>query len=607
MTGDSIVKTRTLIHFKDSPLMGKINIVIGGLTLALTVLITAISIFYYSFILSDRLYQRTRQAGKNAAETLNFNYKNIMDRLTAICGTVEFASDIRTLTSPSVSYTVKERLVQNELSDLAGCNYLVQSSLVLSGDGQTAYSLYRNPLPDSAQFFTSEDLDAVQGVTCLPIRPSPLRSSVPVLPLVVPISVDSAEYAIVDLSEDTPDIYVVVFLDCTKLHQSLTLAGTGLVNGTYYIFTDTGKPLSAASHDKKVNPLKLPETSAVIHSLTANGLSETSAETSDFYLAASSMPRSGLILLNCVPKEPLKDIFGPTIGILAAVLCLVVGLLFVLSLLMTRYITQPVKQLVSIVELILENHYHEKQTLETGDEIGHLCIAINQMYDTIQKQMERIKQEESEKYLAEIRLLTEQINPHFLYNTLDCIQSEVKRGESDTAANMIQYLAEYLRIGLSNGADLIPLSNEIRHANAYVCLMNQRFGQSIRFMYHLPPSLSKHLIVKTILQPLVENSIKHGFGVDAPGIPISTPAIEVIIAAEEETLVININDNGSGFDTQELEQLLESSSAVQSGHVGLLNVYHRLSAYYGKDHVQFSFSSIPYYCNVISIRLPLTA
>ena len=116
------------------------------------------------------------------------------------------------------------------------------------------------------------------------------------------------------------------------------------------------------------------------------------------------MPRSGLILLNCVPKEPLKDIFGPTIGILATVLCLVVGLLFVLSLLMTRYITQPVKQLVSIVELIRENHYHEKQTLETGDEIGHLCIAINQMYDTIQKQMERIKQEESEKYLAEIRL-----------------------------------------------------------------------------------------------------------------------------------------------------------------------------------------------------------
>ena len=110
--------------------MGKINIVIGILTLVLTTLITAISIFYYSFILSDRQFERTKQAAQNASETLSYNYKNIMDRLTAICGTAEFSSDIRMLASPSVSYIVQERLVQNELSDLAGCNYLVQSALV---------------------------------------------------------------------------------------------------------------------------------------------------------------------------------------------------------------------------------------------------------------------------------------------------------------------------------------------------------------------------------------------------------------------------------------------------------------------------------------------
>ena len=108
--------------------MGKINIVIGILTLVLTTLITAISIFYYSFILSDRQFERTKQAAQNASETLSYNYKNIMDRLTAICGTAEFSSDIRMLASPSVSYIVQERLVQNELSDLAGCNYLVQSA-----------------------------------------------------------------------------------------------------------------------------------------------------------------------------------------------------------------------------------------------------------------------------------------------------------------------------------------------------------------------------------------------------------------------------------------------------------------------------------------------
>lgn len=592
-------------HFRDASLMGKINIVIGILTLVLTTLITAISIFYYSFILSDRQFERTKQAAQNASETLNYNYKNIMDRLTAICGTAEFSSDIRMLASPSVSYIVQERLVQNELSDLAGCNYLVQSALVLSGDGKTAYSLYKNPLPDTAEFFTEEELYGLHGVTCLPIRQSPLRSRVPVLPLVVPIRVNEAEYAVVNITDEPSDVYVVVYLDCTKLLQSLTLASTGLAEGTYYLFTEDGVPLSPSSYDKKTNPLMLPETDALIRTLTETDETHTAAQTSDFYLAASHMAKSGLILLECVPKEPFYDIFGPTIDFLAIVLFLVVGILLVISRMMTRYITRPVTQLMAIVERIRENRYEHKQELGTGDEMGHLCTAINQMHDTIQKQMERIKQEESEKYMAEIRLLTEQINPHFLYNTLDCIQSEVKRGESDTAANMIQYLAEYLRIGLSNGADLIPLSSEIRHANAYVRLMNQRFGQSIRFMYHLAPGLSHHLIVKTILQPLVENSIKHGFGVDSPGIPISTPAIEVIITAEEDELVININDNGSGFEPSELDELLKKSSTAKGGHVGILNVYQRLTAYYGAEKVYISFSSIPYYCNVISIRIPL--
>lgn len=587
--------------------MGKINIVIGGLTLALTTVITAISIFYYSFILSDRLFERTQQAAQNAAETLNYNYRNIMERMTAICGTAEFSSDIRILTSPDISYIVKERLVQNELSDLAGCNYLVQSSLILSGDGNTAYSLYRNPLSNSSAIFSPDELESVKGVTCLPIRHSPLRTSVPVLPMIIPIRLNFAEYAVVTATDEPADIYVVVYLDCSKLLQSVTLASTGLAEGTYYLFTDEGTPLITDSPDQKHSPLTLPETEALIRSLAKTDQTLVSAQTSDFYLAASRMPKSGLILLGCVPKEPVNSIFGPTIGILLTVLFLVVGLLLVISLLMTRYITRPVKQLVSIVELIRKNRYDHKQDLGTGDEMGHLCSAINHMHDTIQKQMERIKQEESEKYMAEIRLLTEQINPHFLYNTLDCIQSEVKRGESDTAANMIQYLAEYLRIGLSNGADLIPLSSEIRHANAYVKLMNQRFGQSIRFMYHLAPGLSHHLIVKTILQPLVENSIKHGFGVDSPGIPISTPTIEVIVTEQEDTLIININDNGSGFDPSALEQLIQEKSSEQSGHVGLLNVYQRLTAYYGTDRVDISFHSIPYYCSVISIRLPLTS
>ena len=260
---------------------------------------------------------------------------------------------------------------------------------------------------------------------------------------------------------------------------------------------------------------------------------------------------------------------------------------------------------MEVVHQIEENRYTQRIEFQTNDEIGKLNQAINRMYDTIQQQMVRIKEEESEKYLTQIKLLTEQINPHFLYNTLECIQSEVLRGDSQTASSMIQYLAEYLRIGLSYGADLITVTNELRHANAYIKLMNQRFGQSIIFMYQIGPGLNQHLILKTILQPLVENSIRHGFGIDAPGIPILDPTIQVNFSSSEEVLTIEVIDNGSGFDVEEAEKILYASDPEALQHVGLHNVYHRLITYYGKDAVEMTLGSIPYYRNTVTIRIPM--
>lgn len=313
-----------------------------------------------------------------------------------------------------------------------------------------------------------------------------------------------------------------------------------------------------------------------------------------------------MILLNCAHRETFLDIFGKTGFTLLLLLVLLVFFLLTISFLMARYITRPVNGLVEVVHQIEENRYTEKLKFTANDEISQLGSAINNMHDTIRRQMIRIKQEEAEKYKTQIQLLTEQINPHFLYNTLECIQSEVLRGNSNTATNMIQYLAEYLRIGLSYGADLITISNELRHADVYIKLMNQRFQQSIIFLYKPSPDLNQRLIPKTILQPLVENSIRHGFGIDASGIPISVPTIEISLRAVEDRLSIGVIDNGSGFDAKTVEAITSGShTADDKGHVGLHHIYHRLVTYYGKENVQFSFNSIPYYRNEIIISIPL--
>ena len=240
--------------------------------------------------------------------------------------------------------------------------------------------------------------------------------------------------------------------------------------------------------------------------------------------------------------------------------------------------------------------------------MGQVFRAINSMHDTIQEQMQLIKKEEQEKYSAQVRVLSEQINPHFLYNTLDYVQLEVMNGHNTPAAEMIQYLVEYLRIGLSYGDETITIANEIKHVHSYIKIMNQRFSESIVFMYQIAPGLEKTMILKTILQPLVENSIKHGFSIDSGGVPVASPSIEIIFFRHADILNIEITGNGSGFDPQNVEKALQNGEPEDQTrrHVGIHNVYQRLCTYYGRENISFNLSSMPFYKNTILIHIHLS-
>ncbi|OYO88502.1 hypothetical protein CG709_13835, partial [Lachnotalea glycerini] len=170
------------------------------------------------------------------------------------------------------------------------------------------------------------------------------------------------------------------------------------------------------------------------------------------------------------------------------------------------------------------------------------------MYLTIQAQIGKIKREEEERTKAEINILSEQINPHFLYNTLDCINWEILSGEKEMASNMIGSLSDFLRIGLSHGAQTITFKEEIAHAENYLYIMNQRSELNIKFICCIDKQLEQYRIVKLILQPLVENAIKHGFtNVDFTAMGI-VPTIELNIKQEVNHIKILVCDNGAGID-----------------------------------------------------------
>jgi two-component system sensor histidine kinase YesM len=227
------------------------------------------------------------------------------------------------------------------------------------------------------------------------------------------------------------------------------------------------------------------------------------------------------------------------------------------------------------------------------------------MYSTIQSQISQIKEDEHEKYQLEIQLLAEQINPHLLYNTLEGINLEVLNNHTLVASSMINNLGTFMRIGLNYGDELIMIKNEIAHVEAYINIMNHRTNQSISFQSYAEAGLGEYRILKLILQPLVENSIKHGFKEEKWGEAVCIPLIEVKISRCEGFIRIKVTDNGCGIDIDRAREAVYSGELVNGQHIGLHNVYTRLKIYYGE--ADMDFETIPYYRNSVIIRIPLTA
>ena len=169
---------------------------------------------------------------------------------------------------------------------------------------------------------------------------------------------------------------------------------------------------------------------------------------------------------------------------------------------------------------------------------------------------------------------------------------------------MISNLGNYLRTGLAYGENLLTLSQELDHALSYINIMNYRFSHTIQVTVQIPDNLLNRPIVKCILQPLVENSLKHGFEVNTTANYPFSPFITITAQFSGPHLEISVIDNGIGIDIETAEQVTKKKYVPSDtrGHVGLNNVYRRLVSYY-KD-VDITFSSIPFFENKVTIILP---
>lgn len=252
---------------------------------------------------------------------------------------------------------------------------------------------------------------------------------------------------------------------------------------------------------------------------------------------------------------------------------------FLLAWLVSTNIARPIKKFISYMSYAKEGNFNAIVKYRRKDEFATLFERYNLLLHEINELINKLYVSEIHKKEAELRVLQAQINPHFLYNTLDFLNwMALKHGAKDMS-QMITYLSDFFRLSLHDGDNIVPLGDEMKQISIYLAIQQRRFEEKMDFSIEMEEHLQQYLIPKLIVQPLVENSIVHGIS------PLKGERgfIEVQTYLKDEHIVIQISDNGVGADLAIIQEILESSPNSKRSF-GLRNVHLRMKYYFGDQY-----------------------
>lgn len=243
----------------------------------------------------------------------------------------------------------------------------------------------------------------------------------------------------------------------------------------------------------------------------------------------------------------------------------------------------PIERLEEAAAQIAEGSLDAKIEDTNVTELRNLTIQVNTMADRLKNMMKKSNQDARKLRKAELRTLQAQINPHFLYNTLDAIVWKAEAGEKDEVIQLASALSDFFRISLSSGADWIPISQEKKHIEGYLKIQQTRYRDIMNYEIDIPDEIGEYYILKLLLQPLVENALYHGIKIKRGG-----GTIRVKGRLEDGFLYFSVTDTGLGMSPEQLHDLNDRMKKGQptvsegSGGFGLVNVNMRIRLYYNQ-------------------------
>ena len=313
---------------------------------------------------------------------------------------------------------------------------------------------------------------------------------------------------------------------------------------------------------------------------------------------------TGWKLVGVVPVETLRDNYSQLLLFAMFVVIFSIFLLVFVNLRLSEWITAPMKKLELAVRELEKGAESVDFDVDGPYEVEHLSRSVQSMVSTMRHLMEDILRQEEEKRRSELDVLQSQINPHFLYNTLDSVVWMTENGRTQEAVAMLTALARFFRISLSKGSSIIPIGDELEHARNYLAIQKMRYKNKFSADISVEQGVERLYTVKLIIQPILENAIYHGMEyADGDG------EIHIRAFREGENMVIEVEDNGPGMPEQVMEQLLKPGISVSAARpegsgIGLRNVHQRIQLTFGAAY-GLTIRSEPDRGTVVRICLPV--
>lgn len=304
---------------------------------------------------------------------------------------------------------------------------------------------------------------------------------------------------------------------------------------------------------------------------------------------------TGFFVFSFIPNRILNQVLIRVYLIMGSICVLIMGLAGIGSIYFARRFTRPIKEISAAMTEFDGEDFSYRLRIHTNTELDSIGESYNVMLMTIESQLEEIKQQEKNIRTSELNSLMYQINPHFLYNTLDTIYMLARINKEETTMRMIQALSAFLKVSLSKGNDVISLEDELSHVTSYMEIQKIRNTELFQYEICCEADAKKERVLKLILQPLVENCMKHGFAeIYEEG------KIKIHIYEEADHVVMSVTNNGLPIEDEIKEKInqtkdmtIEEISSVfahkKSGY-GVTNVISRLRLKYGKS-AELSFQS----------------